>query len=357
MNLRSEANIFIGKETHRRRHSGLLEHPIIDSKTNPSVDNEKVKKVSLRRRSLDCAQKSLNKNTENHEKRRKSWEFKQVDCNINDELSKASHSGKRRSIFKRNVDLNITYLDEIFFPVIPDVHNMSQQGTKNKNLKHHWNQNNVYKRKTQIDNSGNTRKGYKKNEMKKSSTDAIINHKGDYNLQNLSIAEDVIPKKSRNKTRSYRQVRKNSDNFNTTFIEEAENEKDLGDELKGSSYILENVDTTNFESPSFLEKAINKKRHDKNADDFNQIREYYLNNAVKTKSSNLETIFEVPKRDSYMTFRKYRRFIDFDEFNNRARIKKRQFKAIKTNSTIFKMDNCKVEELELLLEKLSDIDA
>lgn len=295
MNLGQDSEIYIGKANHRRRHSGLLERPV----PNLPEDSKKIKTVSLRRRSLDYTRKNLN----SVEQGRKSWEFAD-------------------DAFERNVDLNKTYIGDFYFSSTPQVR-VSPRGSKNYMVS----ENEVIKKypKTKIRHSNGTRE--------------IA----------TSVLEGGPAKVCNRKRRNSRRLKERNEDFNIAFIEEIENDEDKN--------ILENIDISNFNSPVSLEKAIAKKsREREEVDDLNKIKRYYLNKTVKKRHSNLETIYEIPKKNNYMTIRKYKRFINFEEFNKKTKVEKRQLKAVGINPTLYKIDNIKVEKFDWSFEELFGFD-
>ncbi|XP_018566361.1 uncharacterized protein LOC108907252 [Anoplophora glabripennis] len=89
----------------------------------------------------------------------------------------------------------------------------------------------------------------------------------------------------------------------------------------------------------------------------NEINNYYLDKRVKRLPPSLETIFEEPKGNSFMSTRKFKRCIQFSSqvapCRNKLKVKKRSMKAQKVS--IIKRLNKNVA-LELLKEKLSAIE-
>ncbi|XP_030759202.1 uncharacterized protein LOC115884693 [Sitophilus oryzae] len=87
------------------------------------------------------------------------------------------------------------------------------------------------------------------------------------------------------------------------------------------------------------------------------VQNYYLDKRIKLNSQALETIFEEPQKELYMSSKKLRRCINFinvsHEKPNKAKVKKRVLKAKKTNN--FKKVVKKID-MDLLLSKLAVLD-
>lgn len=338
MNFSRESEIYIGKDSHRRRYSGLLERPV----QNSPEDDETFEAAPLRRRSSGPTHKHLNTSNGNLEKRRKSLEFTFGDSK--DDTKKIMKRRTTNGVIERNIDLNKAYLGDVYFP------EMDVRVSPSKSNDHTLSE----KRRIRPSCDENTRKSYTKYETVKKSPKADNRYDNKRReIKNSGNIQDMATTNRYNKKRrDSGKLRKPSDDFNTAFIEEVENDEDLDMGFMKNKDILENIDITNFDDPA---RAVSKSnRGKKDTDDLNNIKQYYLNKSVK-KRSNLETIFEVPKKNSYMTVRKFKRFINFDEFNKTSRVKRRQFKAIKINPTLYKLENINTENFESLFKALSDL--
>lgn len=89
------------------------------------------------------------------------------------------------------------------------------------------------------------------------------------------------------------------------------------------------------------------------------IEHYYLDKKVKLSSPALETIFEEPKKDVFMSTRKLKRSIQFSEVisdkPDKNKVKKRTMKAKKIIKGGWKKLGQKLA-LDMLLNKLKDLD-
>lgn len=94
-----------------------------------------------------------------------------------------------------------------------------------------------------------------------------------------------------------------------------------------------------------------------NSSSTDEINNYYLDKRVKRLPPSLETIFEEPKGNTFMSTRKFKRCINFNNLTlpsrSKLKVKKRSMKAQKVS--VIKRLNKNVA-LELLKEKLSAIE-
>ncbi|XP_076273388.1 uncharacterized protein LOC143204592 [Rhynchophorus ferrugineus] len=126
--------------------------------------------------------------------------------------------------------------------------------------------------------------------------------------------------------------------LNTGFMEEYSEEED---------YDLEDVENEE-ENVRILRNR--QRTRDEKLVSHEDIIKYYTNKTIQRKHSMLETIFEKPKPQA-MTYRRYKRFINFNE-NNNSKIKRRQSKIKKYN--LWK--NTQPMSLDYFVRRLEEIE-